>query len=72
MQTIRVSIVEPKQPIRSREILKFWSAINESAFIGQNTAKEYPKEQIKQKIKSVNRDLAILIKDIQSWGLSFV
>ena len=45
MQTIRVSIVEPKQPIRSREILKFWSAINESAFIGQNTAKEYPKEQ---------------------------
>ena len=72
MQTIRVSIVEPKQPIRSREILKFWSAINESAFIGQNTAKEYPKEQIKQKNKSVNRDLAILIKDIQSWGLSFV
>ena len=67
MQTIRVSIVEPKQPIRSREILKFWSA-----FIGQNTAKEYPKEQIKQKNKSVNRDLAILIKDIQSWGLSFV
>ena len=53
MQTIRVFIAEPKQSIRSREILKFWSAINESAFIGQNTAKEYPKEQIKQKIKSV-------------------
>ena len=63
-----VSIVETKEPIRSREISKFWRAINERTLIGSKEAGIYLKDGIKQKIKSVdsrNRDLAIRIKGIQ-------
>ena len=51
MQSIRVSMADTKQPIRSRDIL---SAINEKTLNGGNPLQEYRKQRIKQKMKSVH------------------
>ena len=58
-------IVETEQPIRSQEISKCWHLINLILF---RIKQGYPREKIKQKIKSFHRpqrfryrDLAIVI-----------
>ena len=70
MQPIRVSIVETDQPIKGREILKFftWSP-GELSLVG--IQQRYKKEIIQKKIKSVHsryRDLEIGIKRIQEFS----
>ena len=52
MQPIRVSIEETEQPIKSREILKFFGQSENSLFVGIQQG--YHKERIKMKIESVH------------------
>ena len=67
MQPIRVSISEPKQPIRSRDI---FSAINEKTLNGGNPLQEYRKQRNKQKMKSVHSGYRDYGYPIQEFSLS--